>query len=197
MPVVSAAGTDFLRYVPDVVKDEWREKYGWRDGDPAPAVPEPDDPQPTLPVAAVPDDDIPFPEIAEPAEQAVMEAGLAPLPLATEAHARRDDPGTSHAAARSISSDELRESQRAVLLMFDRCGPMTDEEAAAVYESAVMGGVPSMNGVGMPRQSPSGLRTRRDELVTAGYLMDTGARRTLRSGRHAVVWGRTALALPL
>jgi hypothetical protein len=39
--------------------------------------------------------------------------------------------------------------------------------------------------------SSSGIRTRRNELVRKGLLQDTGDRRKLKSGRHAIVHGLT------
>lgn len=95
--------------------------------------------------------------------------------LANDAYARRTDPWTSHAAARSITEDKLRESQLAVLYLLKRIGASTDEEIADAYS-------------GPPRQSPSGLRTRRKELVDAGYVCDTGDRKRLVSGRLSIVW---------
>lgn len=90
--------------------------------------------------------------------------------------ARRTDPETSWAAARSIPADQLRESQRAVLAMLRRFGPMTDEgiaEALAGTQYVI---------------SPSGARTRRSELVAAGYVRDSGKRVRLPSGRQSIVW---------
>ena len=89
------------------------------------------------------------------------------------ARARRTDPGTSHAAARSISSERIRQSQAYVLGLLVQHGPMTD---TALLEAA--------NNV-----SPSGVRTRRSELVTQGLVEDTGKRVRLETGRHAIVWG--------
>ena len=80
-----------------------------------------------------------------------------------KANARRSDPDTSHAAARSLSSDKLRESQEAVL--------------SNVYKG--------------PPQSPSGLRTRRRELVDRGLMEDTGIRKKLPTGRRGIVWRTT------
>lgn len=39
-----------------------------------------------------------------------------------------------------------------------------------------------------PRQSESGLRTRRSELTAAGLVRDTGSRVRLPSHRYAIVW---------
>jgi hypothetical protein len=101
----------------------------------------------------------------------------------TVAHARTSDPGTSHAAARSITPETMRASQRAVLRIFERQGAMTDEQLAKEYDHRFTW-EPSL----FPRQSPSGLRTRRKELTDAGLLRDSGIRRKLYSGRLAIVW---------
>lgn len=85
--------------------------------------------------------------------------------------ARRSDPGTSWEAAESVTG--IRESQAEVLALFREHGPMTDEEARARYRG---------------RQSVSGFRTRRSELVDRGLVRDTGERRRMTTGRRAVVW---------
>lgn len=84
--------------------------------------------------------------------------------LATEARARRTDPGTSQRAAASVA--DLRERQRAVLrVLADFPEGLTDEQIATEYERrSGRGGSTSY-----PQQSPSGLRTRRGELVVAGF----------------------------
>lgn len=98
--------------------------------------------------------------------------------------ARTSDPETSHQAAGSIRLDRLRTSQAAVLRMFTDAGiGLTDVRAAELYD-ALRRQWPDL----YPRQSPSGLRTRRDELVTAGLLEDSGERQRLPSGRMAIVW---------
>ena len=80
------------------------------------------------------------------------------------AHARRSDPETSKAAAASIDPEKLRESQEAVLSVL-RGFPagLVDEELVAAFESGSYGDL-----TGGSVQSPSGLRTRRAELVEAG-----------------------------
>jgi len=90
------------------------------------------------------------------------------------AHARWTDPVTSHLAAASIPEQSLRLNQQAVLHLLRRLGPSTDEDIALAYDG--------------PRQSPSGLRTRRHELVAAGFVADSGQRRPLMSGRLSIVW---------
>lgn len=95
--------------------------------------------------------------------------------------ARTTDPGTSHAAAASVDREAMRATQRALLSLFEEKGPMTDEQAAAEYESVYANR-------GWPQQSPSGLRTRRNELVSSEALRDTGEKRALSTGRKAIVW---------
>lgn len=99
--------------------------------------------------------------------------------IAAEAHARRADPATSHAAAASLTPDRLRASQAEVLNLLRQGGPMCDQaiDAAAL--------------VWHTKQSTSGLRTRRRELVDAGLVEDSGLRDTLPSGRKSVVWRLT------
>lgn len=107
--------------------------------------------------------------------------------LPDRAHARRSDPETSHAAAASISPAELRSSQAAVLRIFSGSAAalkLTDDEIAAVYRIHV-------DRWDAPPQSPSGLRTRRRELVDLGYLRDSGDRHRLPSGRQSIAWERT------
>lgn len=105
----------------------------------------------------------------------------APTPRRT-AKARTTDPGTSHAAAASISEDTLRDSQAAVLAFLREHGAMAD--VALVDDYPQHGD--------LPRQSASGLRTRRAELVAAGLVEDTGERVRLESGRQAIVWAAKA-----
>jgi hypothetical protein len=90
------------------------------------------------------------------------------------AHARRTDPATSHEAAESLSSDRLRASQNAVLAFLRRHGAMTDIDLVERYDGLA--------------QSPSGLRTRRKELVARGLVVDTGSWVRTPSGRRATVW---------
>jgi hypothetical protein len=97
--------------------------------------------------------------------------------------ARSTDPGTSHAAARSIKGVTLP-NQRAVLRVFRELhafGGMTDEELLAQYRAHA-------RSLSLPNQSDSGLRTRRRELTDAGYLRDSGLTKILPSRRRAIVW---------
>lgn len=115
-------------------------------------------------------------EPVEPSpEQKLRRAGEA-IP-----RARREDPLTSHIAAASVSRKALRATQSALLVLLREQGPSTDEDIAVAYEK-------SYSPRGWPRQSPSGLRTRRDELVKVGLVRDTGKRRRLTTGCRGNVW---------
>jgi hypothetical protein len=93
------------------------------------------------------------------------------------AHARRTDPGTSHAAAASVR--DIRESQQYVLSLFRKFGPMTDERLALHIAEDQAPHV---------KLSPSGIRTRRSELVSLILLRFTGRVETISTGRKAKVW---------
>lgn len=99
-----------------------------------------------------------------------------------KARARATDPVTSHAAASSLKPGKIRLSQSAVLKTLGRLRKGTDQDIAAAYNTSGWGEfVP---------QSPSGLRTRRAELVARGLVEDTGLRKRLPSGRQAIVWAK-------
>ena len=102
----------------------------------------------------------------------IATATVSPLRPEPEAVARRTDPGTSWEAARSVKG--IRESQAELLELFRHHGPMTDEMARNVYKG---------------KQSLSGFRTRRSELVDMGRLIDTGRRVRGLTGRSMIVWG--------
>lgn len=88
--------------------------------------------------------------------------------------ARRGDPSTSHEAAASVA--HVRESQRLLLDVLANLGPSTDE-GIALAAAAISWPI-----------SPSGLRTRRHELVELGLVYPTGEERRLVTGRWAKVW---------
>lgn len=95
--------------------------------------------------------------------------------LFDQAHARRTDPQTSHDAAASVRG--IRESQADVLTVIRKHGPVSDEQISWYYRD-----------MGMPRQSESGLRTRRSELVTLGLVVDSGLLGYTLSNRKTVLW---------
>lgn len=88
--------------------------------------------------------------------------------------ARSSDPETSHQAARSVRG--LSHTHQLVLRTFRLAGELTDEELAARF---LAGGITI---------SPSGLRSRRRELVDQRRLVDSGRRRRTRAGRATIVW---------
>lgn len=98
------------------------------------------------------------------------------------ARARRMDPSTSHAAAASVR--KLTEKQIALLAVFRLYYPMTDEELVERYEA-----LQRVTGSELPKQSRSGMRTRRAELVRRGNIVNTGRKATMSTGRKAIVWG--------
>ena len=89
--------------------------------------------------------------------------------------ARLSDPATSHAAAASVAN--LRHTHRVIHTLLSLDGPMTDEQLMLLWNDRIA-----------DRISPSGLRTRRAELVDMGYVRDSGERRPLESGRMAIAW---------
>ena len=102
-------------------------------------------------------------------------ACLRAAPTPPKAVARRGDPGTSWEAADSVR--RIRETQQQVLDLLRRHGPLTDEQLGAYANLAGM------------KQSPSGLRTRRRELVDMKLVEDTGQKRLTQAGRRTIVWG--------
>ena len=91
--------------------------------------------------------------------------------------ARKTDPTTSHEAAASVTA--VTGTQGAILrLLFT---PQYDDELVDRYYTLVDAGL-------APNASPSGIRSRRAELVEKGWVEDTGARVKLTSGRRAIVW---------
>lgn len=100
----------------------------------------------------------------------------------TTALARNTDPSTSHEAARTVRRRLCEQVRAEVAALLEKYGPLTDEDIAEWWTDPVLGAT-------LPVVSPSGLRTRRAELVTAGKVVDTGERRRLASGRRAIVWG--------
>ena len=88
---------------------------------------------------------------------------------------RTTDPVTSREAAQSVQNT-LRESQSELLRLLRESGALTDEE---IELRAANAGI---------RQSVSGLRTRRSELVRLNLVRDSGKTKMLASGRRAIVW---------
>ena len=92
-------------------------------------------------------------------------------------HARTLDPSTSHAAARSV--EHVTATKKAILSILSVA--CSDVELVDRYYAQVdMGNA--------PKASPSGIRSRRAELVEQGLVEDTGYRVKLASGRSAILW---------
>lgn len=91
--------------------------------------------------------------------------------------ARHSDPSPSHAAAALITG--LSQKQRAVYQFVQRLGPSTDHEWVSAY---IERGV-------LPKQSVSGLRTRRKELERKGLIVNTGEKRkSMGATVPTIVW---------
>lgn len=92
----------------------------------------------------------------------------------SEPRARTTDPVTSHDAAASVQ--RIRDSHELLLAAFNRFGDMTDTQLA--QRLALVGAM----------LSPSGIRSRRAELVEMGKLLDSGRTDILPSGRRSIIW---------
>lgn len=97
------------------------------------------------------------------------------------AHARKTDPPTSHAAAASVKSAAISELQEWILEVLDE--PKTDEQ---IWNALVE----RHSGL-----TPSGVRTRRAELVDAGKIIDSRLRGHSAHGRMTIIWQRSDQAL--
>lgn len=100
------------------------------------------------------------------------------LPSA-ERRVRRYDPSTSFVAALSNTTDSahiLYLQIRTTLRHSTSSGGLTDEELISYISSIV------------PNSTPSGVRSRRAELVEAGWVEDSGIRRRTKANRPAIVW---------
>jgi hypothetical protein len=104
-----------------------------------------------------------------------------------KARARSSDPETSHAAAASVR--DLTAKQQAVLdCLSCAAAPVTDQELALLYEAL-------RHDEQWPEQSPSGLRTRRAELVDRGVVASVGRKR-LDTGRLGRTWAAAGAIVP-
>ena len=93
---------------------------------------------------------------------------------------RTTDPETSHEAEYSVG--RLRESHSAIYRLFEEVERMTDTTLVEVYP------IFQEEHPKLPKMSPSGLRTRRKELVEEGMLRDSGEHEILPTNRKAIVW---------
>jgi hypothetical protein len=79
-------------------------------------------------------------------------------------------------AAWLASLPKLGEVQRGILDLYHRCGALTDEELYDAYTADK----PAYRNTVLPA---------RTGLAKIGYVVDTGQKRAVRSGRSAIVWG--------
>ncbi len=99
----------------------------------------------------------------------------------TDAHARRDDPWTSWAAAHSIP--DVRSRQAAILHLMHHAGQgLTLEQIVFAYRRAQ-----DDPRIAYPPQTDSSIRSRTSELVDLGHVVDTGEVRITKAGRKARV----------
>lgn len=110
----------------------------------------------------------------ERVEARATRAARPPVP-----RARRSDPQTSHTAAATVRGVTATHARIKALLRDE--GPMTDEQIAEAWERMV-------TIAAWPKGSPSGLRTRRAELVDRGEVVDTGRTAQTKAGRRTTVW---------
>jgi len=101
------------------------------------------------------------------------------LHITPVAIARNTDPATSHEAARSVTG--ISETHERILRIFSDCYELTDEHLATEW-------LTYGTHLGWPPISPSGLRSRRAELVARGKLRDSGRRSITRTGRRTIIW---------
>jgi hypothetical protein len=120
-------------------------------------------------------------------DQTDLLSGTTPPPANSGPATRAGDPETSRAAARR-ASDDMTKKQLGVLTVFQMFGALTDEELVDKYEEHVraLSKRPEFADL-LPIQTPSGIRSRRAELVRLGYLVPTGQKRRMRTGGEGAV----------
>ena len=97
----------------------------------------------------------------------------------TPSPARTTDPATSHAASESVDVFRARALHREIVdILRGEFDGLTDEQIRGRLASG--------------SHSYSGPQTRRNELVAAGWVTDSGRKRKMSSGRQAVVWVLTS-----
>ena len=105
-----------------------------------------------------------------------------------KAHARNTDPETSREAAESVRRPTAKQNcVLAVLGFIEFRKGISDEHLVMAYNSSFYGGLGDKL-QGLSRQSESGIRSRRAELVRKGLIVDSGRRVKTSSGRNAIVW---------
>jgi len=101
-----------------------------------------------------------------------------------KAHARRTDPDTSHQAARSVTN--LGRTRDLIREILKEHGPQTDENLITLYKNKVL-----QNDLwkSYKMASDSGIRTRRKELVSLGFVRMIDKEGKTRSGNSSIRWG--------
>jgi hypothetical protein len=94
-----------------------------------------------------------------------------------QAHARRNDPATSHAAARSVVN--LGSTREGILKILRLFGPCTDEKIELMYRGLQERGE-------FPMRKDSGIRSRRKELCDMGFVEAAGG-----FNEDGTTWGIT------
>lgn len=93
-----------------------------------------------------------------------------------KAKVRRRDPQTSWDAAISQSPEATQRLYAAIHRVLTVRGPMTDDELLHTFERLKFA------------HTPSGVRSRRKELVEAGWIRDSGTKRSSDAGSPSIVW---------
>jgi len=124
----------------------------------------------------------PFPKTSAPHSAPVVTDSLpAGIP---QAPTRRGMPATSFEAARSVVN--LGRTRNLILQLLREHGPQTDEQLAKRLSTS--GGLKYLYAGAVQTVSPSGLRTRRAELVRMGLVEDSGKTAAISTGRQAILW---------
>lgn len=91
---------------------------------------------------------------------------------------------TSFQAARSIKTENITKTMSGILEILTKA-PLHDEALEQTYNALSISQI-------YPFASPSGIRSRRAELVEMGLVVDSGERVKTRSGRSSIVWSVNA-----
>lgn len=91
---------------------------------------------------------------------------------------RRSDPQTSKEAGRAMTGERLSATKQTVMDYFNEHKSLTDEELLALVE----------RDYGRYSFKDSTIRTRRNELVKAGKLRDSGRTKKNRARLQVTVW---------
>lgn len=101
--------------------------------------------------------------------------------------ARMSDPITSWLAAESVTNVQVLQKEIARLLAVG--WPLSDEDIFDILEQR------RIDDDSLPQISPSGVRTRRAELVDMGYVQAHDMRGMTRAGRQCALWVATPLPM--